>query len=157
MSKMSVLTLERLQEYNEELEQRYTRQTSFNSLSGEVTQVKRVIEILQGAGDGSIQKTVADAIAAIVDSAPGEFDTLRELAEWINSHQQDATGMNRKINENEQAIQDLKNLVGSIPPEGEDPADTIVAYIQQQVSQCVKTADLVAITSEEIQALFEEE
>jgi hypothetical protein len=47
------------------------------------------IEVLNGEGEGSVKKSVADAVAGVVASAPADFDTLKEVADWIAS---DTTG-----------------------------------------------------------------
>ena len=47
------------------------------------------IEVLNGTGDGSVYQAVTTAIAEVVDNAPEDFDTLKEVAEWIGS---DTTG-----------------------------------------------------------------
>lgn len=42
------------------------------------------IGVLNGEGDGSVKKSVADAIAEIVnDNNNGSIDTLNEIASWI--------------------------------------------------------------------------
>lgn len=38
---------------------------------------------LNGTGEGSVSKTVADEIAKVVADAPANFDTLKEIADWI--------------------------------------------------------------------------
>lgn len=48
--------------------------------------LKELIDVINGTGEGSTDKKITDAIAALVDSAPENLDTLRELAEWIAKH-----------------------------------------------------------------------
>lgn len=47
------------------------------------------IATLNGTGNGSVSKTVADKIAEVIDDAPDDFDTLKEIADWIAN---DTTG-----------------------------------------------------------------
>lgn len=47
------------------------------------------IEVIQGEGEGSIKKAVADTVTEIVAGADKDFDTLKEVADWILS---DSTG-----------------------------------------------------------------
>ena len=47
------------------------------------------IEVLNGEGAGSVKKAVADGIAEVVAGAHADFDTLKEVADWIAS---DTTG-----------------------------------------------------------------
>lgn len=62
------------------------------------------IAVLNGTGEGSVSKTVADKIAEIIDGAPESFDTLKEISDWINSHTKDAAAMNTAIQNNTSAI-----------------------------------------------------
>lgn len=89
------------------------------------------IGILNGTGDGSVDKKVADAVASIVANAPAAYDTLKEISDWISSHTEDASAMNSSIQTNKTDIANLAKLVGTLP-EGEDSA-TIVAYIDKKI------------------------
>lgn len=102
------------------------------------TEIKKTIKantdaigILNGTGDGSVDKKVADAVAKIVADAPDSYDTLKEISDWISSHETSASGMNSAIQTNKTDIANLAKLVGTLP-EGEDAA-TIVAYIDKKV------------------------
>lgn len=66
------------------------------------------IATLNGTGEGSVTKTVADEIAKIVANAPESFDTLKEISDWISSHSDDASAMNSRITANETAIAALE-------------------------------------------------
>ncbi len=107
------------------------------------------ISILNGAGDGSVDKKVADAVASIVADAPAAYDTLKEISDWISTHTSDASAMNSSIQANKTDIANLAKLVGTLP-EGED-STTIVAYIDKKVgavdfSSAIATAKSEAIS-----------
>lgn len=120
------------------------------------TEVKKSIKantdaigILNGTGDGSVDKKVADAVASIVADAPAAYDTLKEISDWISTHTEDASAMNSSIQSNKTDIANLAKLVGTLP-EGEDAA-TIVAYIDKKVgavdfSSAIATAKSEAIS-----------
>lgn len=120
------------------------------------TEVKKSIKantdaigILNGTGDGSVDKKVADAVASIVADAPAAYDTLKEISDWISTHTEDASAMNSSIQTNKTDIANLAKLVGTLP-EGEDAA-TIVAYIDKKVgavdfSSAIATAKSEAIS-----------
>lgn len=55
------------------------------------------IDTLNGTGAGSVSKQVADAIAGVVDSAPEDFDTLKEIADYIASDKTNATQINNDL------------------------------------------------------------
>lgn len=89
------------------------------------------IATLNGTGEGSVDKKVADAVAAIVADAPEAYDTLKEISDWISSHAKDASAMNSQINTNKTDISALKALVGTLPETAE--AQTVVDYISEVV------------------------
>ena len=78
------------------------------ALSARVTANETAITTLNGTGEGSVDKKVADKIAEVVASAPADFDTLKEISDWISSHTTDAAAMNSKITANETAIAALQ-------------------------------------------------
>ena len=51
----------------------------------------------------------ATAVAAIVAGAESDFDTLKEVADWINSDTTGAAALQIKVTENAEAITDLTN------------------------------------------------
>lgn len=58
-------------------------------IKNRITANEESIKSLSGDGEGSVKKTVDDAIANIVSGAPEKFDTLKEIADWIDN---DTTG-----------------------------------------------------------------
>ena len=51
----------------------------------------------------------ATAVAAIVAGAESDFDTLKEVADWINSDTTGAAALQIKVSENADAITELTN------------------------------------------------
>lgn len=91
-------------------------------------------------GDSSAEGSVAYQIAAIVAGADASFDTLKEIADWISSHNSDVTTMNSSIKANTDAVASLKELVGS-----EAVATQIAnAIAEANLSQYADAADLAA-------------
>lgn len=62
------------------------------------------ISTLNGTGNGSVKKAVSDGIAEVVAGAPEDFDTLKEMSDWISSHESSASAMNTQIQNNKEAI-----------------------------------------------------
>ena len=58
-----------------------------------------------------VDEQVTKKIADVVAGAPEAFDTLKELADWIENHQTDATAMNSAINKNSSDIADVQSSV----------------------------------------------
>ncbi len=66
---------------------------------------EKSIEALSGNGEGSVKETVANAIAEVVNGAPEDFDTLKEVADWIKNDttgaakmESDIANLNEKVN-----------------------------------------------------------
>lgn len=85
--------------------------TSTNPVQNKV--IKAKFDILDGTGAGSIQQKIAFAIAEIVADAPQDFDTLKEIADWISSHEDSAAAMNSAIQANAAAIENINLKVGT--------------------------------------------
>ena len=71
------------------------------------------ISTLNGTGDGSVKKAVSDGIAEVVAGAPEDFDTLKEMSDWISTHETSASAMNSQIQDNKKAI-DNHTLNGDV-------------------------------------------
>lgn len=119
-------------------------------LAGRISANETAISTLNGEGEGSVKKQVADAVAAIVADAPEAYDTLKEISDWISSHAGDASTMNTQINTNKSDIAALKTLIGTLP-EG-TASTTIVAYIAESIgtSQTDLTSAIATAKSEAI-------
>lgn len=107
---------------------------------------KNAITILNGTvqTEGSVKKTVSDEIAKVIGKAPETFDTLQEIATWIETHGTQATGM-------QTAISKLEAILEGIGGEGEKA--TVVAYVTDAINALkngdIKTAqdNLAALTT----------
>ena len=60
---------------------------------------------------GQITAEVTAKIAEIVANAPEDLDTLKEIADWISTHANDASTMNTQINTNKNDIAALQTSV----------------------------------------------
>lgn len=120
------------------------------ALKTRVATNENAIAILNGTGVGSVDKKVADAVAAIVADAPEAYDTLKEISDWISSHVSDASAMNSQINTNKTDIANLTTLIGSLP-EGVE-STTIVSYIAEAIgaSETDLTSAITTAKSETI-------
>ena len=59
----------------------------------------------------TMPKAISDGIAKVVAGADVDFDTLKEIADWIKTHKQSADDMSFKIQKNTNDIAELKNNV----------------------------------------------
>lgn len=100
------------------------------ALKGRVTATETAISTLNGTGDGSVKKQVADAVAGIVADAPEAYDTLKEISDWISGHASDASAMNSQINTNKDAIATLNGTgAGSVSKAVADAKSEVQASI----------------------------
>lgn len=145
-----------------------------------------LIGSVEGDDAKSVRAISAEEVAKIVAGAPEAYDTLKELADWLSSHETDAAAMNSAIQTNKTDIANLTKLVGTLP-EGAASTD-VVSYIGEAIAalgigdyakttevtsaintalenyytktECdntfVKHTDIVAVTDAEIQALLAE-
>lgn len=91
-------------------------------------------------GDSSKEGSVAYQIAQIVAGADADFDTLKEIADWIAAHPESVSALQSQITDNADAIADLEALVGS-----KSVADQITeALANSDLSQYAKATDLAA-------------
>lgn len=80
------------------------------TLAGRVSANETAIEKLNGSK--TTEGSVAYQIAQIVADADANYDTLKEIADWIGTHTGDAATMNSNITNNTTAINELKTIVG---------------------------------------------
>lgn len=102
------------------------------------------IGALQGTDTNKSARAIAaEEVAKIVANADADFDTLKEIADWISGHKTDATAMNT-------AITKLEGIVAGIGGEGEKA--TVVAYVTDaiaalKIGDYAKAADLTALAA----------
>lgn len=76
---------------------------------------------------GQITAEVTAKIAEIVANAPEDLDTLKEIADWISTHANDASAMNTQINTNKNDIAALQTSVAG-------KADTGHTHTKSQIT-----------------------
>ena len=86
--------------------------------------------------EGSVATQIANAVAGIVDEAPEAYDTLKEIAAWINAHPDSVATLNSAIEENAEAIEALAALVGDV---------AVATQITNALADYVKAADVEAV------------
>lgn len=120
---------------------------ALTAMGERVTAVEGGVNTLVGSDVNKSVRTIANeelAAQLIPESAKESLDTLAEIAAWIQAHPDDASAMNK-------AIDDLKALVGTLPADA--TATTVVGYIKEYADAAVaalkigdyaKAADLSA-------------
>lgn len=118
-----------------------TAEGNITAVQGEADANKAKVDTLIGADTGKSVRTIANeelVTQLIPDTASETLDTLKEIADWIQKHPNDAAAMNT-------AIEKLKTLVGTIPVGV--TATNIADYIAE-----VKTALEQSIAAEKSRA-----
>lgn len=118
------------------------------TIKADIAKNTKAIETLNGTGEGSVDKKVADAVATIVNGAPESYDTLKEISDWISTHTDSAATMNSQIQTNKTDIANLVKLVGALP-EG-TAAKTIVEYIDSKVGGVDFSTEITTAKNEAI-------
>ena len=106
----------------------YLVEADKTELQGNIDTVSGKVTTLIGEDTDKSVRTIANEELAkqlIAEGAQESLDTLAEIAAWIQEHPEDASAMNK-------AIEDLETFVGTLP-EGVT-ATTIVGYVQEVVA-----------------------
>lgn len=110
-----------------------TRLSNDTALETRIAANESAITTLNGTGEGSVSKTVADKIAEVVSDAPADLDTLKEISDWISGHESDASAMNTAIQTNKTNIEtqtsNLSTLVSNLTS-NTNKADTSSTFYQ---------------------------
>lgn len=108
-----------------------------SALKKRISDNEAAIATLTGDGDGSVKDTVAGAIAQVLNGAPEDFDTLKEVSDWIKNDQTGAAKMASDIealNKKSALIDVLDHRAVRRRVEiGNVPTGTLVNYGQDEV------------------------
>lgn len=108
-----------------------------SALKKRISDNEAAIATLTGDGDGSVKDTVAGAIAQVLNGAPEDFDTLKEVSDWIKNDQTGAAKMASDIealNKKSALIDVLDHRAVRHRVEiGNVPTGTLVNYGQDEV------------------------
>lgn len=123
------------EELNEEITSLKNQIITKASLS-EVTTLKNAINTLNGNGDGSVEKTVNNAINNFATAVSNDnvVNSYKELIDWAAEHGSEATEMAANIQTNTSNINALKESVGDIPQN-----TNVISYIDEAIEDLNET------------------
>ena len=76
------------------------------------TEVQEAInELKELIGDKSVDEKIAKAVADLVNSAPESFDTLKEIADWIQEHGDAASSLVEQVAALEADLEEVKSQI----------------------------------------------
>lgn len=97
-----------------------------SELRGLISGNTQALETLNGTGEGSVEKKVAEEIAKIVnDNNNGSIDTLNEIAAWIVN---DTTGAANMAN-------DIQALQGQLEGVDSSVVETVAAIVESALTE----------------------
>lgn len=105
------------------------------AIKASIKQNTDAIAILNGDVEtaGSVAKVAADAakaeVAAVVDSAPEAFNTLKEIATWISEDETATEALVSRVTANETAIAAINNETSGILASGKAYTDSQIAAL----------------------------
>ena len=94
-------------------------------------------------GDATVDGSVAQKIAEVVSGAPEKYDTLVEIANWIESDTDGAAAMDLKISEN------AKNIELKLDKDGGDSTDNVTTFTSNDASESTSWTDVDVMSSGE--------
>ena len=118
------------------------------------------IEVLNGTGEGSVSAQVAAGVASIVASAPEDFDTLKEVADWIANDKTGAAALQAAVADHETRLaaaeldidglqEDVEEISGKVSA-NEGAIATNVEEIGKNAAAIAKNAEDIAKNAESI-------
>ena len=138
-----------LKKYDEEIKAWFKQNQDVS-----VQEIQQEIDALaELVGDESVAQRVQEAIAAIIDGAPETFDTLKEIAQWIEEHGETAAALIETVAAQGQAIVNLDHKIDEVYDAFKPISDT---YIEALFLEPVSYNSNKTV-SEQIAALGENE
>ena len=87
--------------------------TEVDTLSELVAEIDDELDLKANKADvytkAETDTAVSNKVAEIIANAPEDFDTLKEMSDWIDSHEESASAMNTAIKQNTSDIANLKS------------------------------------------------
>jgi hypothetical protein len=104
------------------------------ALKEKINNSATTLTTLTGSGEGSIEKQIDAAFDDFATKVTDDnvVNSYKELIDWAAEHGSEAAEMAGNIGANKTAIDDLKNLVGTLPEDA--TATTVVGYIAEAVA-----------------------
>lgn len=93
------------------------------------------IEVLNGDGEGSVKKIAEDAaataVANVVAGAESDFDTLKEVADWIAADKEGSAALQTTVSNHTESINTINSNLGAL----ESKVDGDIANLTSHISE----------------------
>lgn len=97
-------------------------------------EAKAAVDILVGEGEGSVKKiaedAAAEAVAAVVAGAESDFDTLKEVADWIASDKEGSAALQVSVSNNTESINTINTNIATL----EEKVDVDIANLSTHMT-----------------------
>ena len=136
---------------------------TLENVQAELTGIKDVVNILTGESEDSIkmiaESAAADAVAAIVAGAESDFDTLKEVADWIASDKEGSAALQATVSGHTESINTINGDIDTLEAKVEADITNLTNHMSDAASALGEVSDRLAaletpITIEEIEDLF---
>jgi archaellum component FlaC len=91
------------------------------------------VEILVGEGDGSVKKiaedAAAEAVAAVVAGAESDFDTPKEVAEWISADKEGSAALQATVSDHTTAINTINGDIDALEAKVDDDIANLTTHM----------------------------
>ena len=91
------------------------------------------VETLVGEGDGSVKKiaedAAAEAVAAVVAGAESDFDTLKEVAEWISADKEGSAALQATVSDHTTAINTINGDIDALEAKVDDDIANLTTHM----------------------------
>lgn len=138
---------------SEALAEETTRATGKEGeLAGAIATEKGRIDTLIGAVEGDDAKSVrgiaSEEVAKIVANADADYDTLKEIADWILAHPESVSALNSAISKNAEGIAANKGLIEAIQAAYVKSVADSADYLEVTTAEGVVTVKDAALKAE---------
>ena len=109
--------------------------SAVDTLSVDVNANSAAIDILIGEGDGSVKKiaedAAAEAVAAVVAGAESDFDTLKEVADWIAADKEGSAALQATVSEHTESINSINGEIDKLEEKVDEDIATLKTHMEE--------------------------
>jgi hypothetical protein len=121
-----------------------------NDLEEAINTEKGRVDTLVGSDTGkSVRQIAALELAAqlIPENAKDAYDTLQEIAAWIQAHPEEAASMNEAIGKNTTAVSELSGKVANLEKINHDAYKAADTALEEKITAAYGAADATVLSS----------
>ena len=104
---------------------------SLGDIVNEVKANTAAIATLNGDGVGSVTKIAADAVAAVVAGAESDFDTLKEVADWIASDKEGSAALQTTVSEHTESISTINGELDALEAKVDEDIANLTTHMSE--------------------------